>query len=398
MAMSSDTLQIVAAGPAQELYSLKEATSSLADEVLSLADAHDGGTSYAAEGGPEQPSHLHPPADRAQHGQGDTRLDISGLQRQLSERPAGEEGLSLDPAPSKMHLVQDLHQARSTDGFVEPADCSSSSSMHDGGEGQQRLDTQRSSSGRLLCTSVAQSAGRPQQWAPPCRPSMNSAAATANAAQVLETSSHAGQPQRPEGHACSSSIALQPGQGPHSRLVVETDRSSTSGSPDGPMAGQPSPYLAAAVPSSVEMAASSPQHQEAGFGDTSGAPSLALGLAPEHSSRQSRDQPPVGPTALSGAAAVPEQQQRYSTMLDALLQSLADVSASGTLMGPAEVLAAMDGDKSAVAALPTGWQSRQVAADDEDTMQPQAAAGETRVEHSEGQQRPPGEYQTGASH
>ena len=292
-----------------------------------------------------------------------------------------------------MHLVQELHQARSTDGFVEPADCSSSSSMRDGEEGQQWLNTQRSSSARLLCTSAARPVGRLQQQAPPRRPSMDSAAAVAGVAEVLET--NAGQPQRPEGHACSSNAALQPEQGPHSRLVVGPDRSSSSGIPDSPTtACQQDVCLAAAVPSSGKMSAYSSQHQEAGFGGISGAPNRALELAPEHSSRQSRDQPAVGLLAPSGPAAVPEQQQRYSIMLDALLQSLADASASGTLMGPAEVLAALDGDKSAIAALQTGWQSQQGTADDRDTMQPQAAAGEASVGHSEGQQWRPGEFST----
>ena len=379
-----------AAGPGQELYTLEEAASSLADEALSLADAVDGGTSHAAEAEQEQPSHLPAPTDPAQHGQADIHLEMSGVQRQLSGGAAGQEGMGLEPAPSKMHLVQELLQARSTDGFVEPADCSSSSSVHDAQEGQQQLEPQRSSSGRLPCTTAAQPVRRLQQPAPPLAPTMDSAAAVAGAAEMLDTGSNARQPQRPEGHACSSSIALQPAQGPHSRLVVGPDRSSSSGSPDSPTASQQSACLAAAVPG--EMAADSTQHQEAAFGGTIGALHLALELALRHSSRQSQDQPPMWLPAPSGAAVVPEQQQRYSTMLEALLQSLAGASESGTLMGPAEVLAALDGDKSAVPALQTGRQSQQVTADDRDyTMQAQAAAREPSVGHSEGQQWQPGD-------
>lgn len=303
----------------------------------------------------------------------------------------GQEGMDLEPAPSKMHLVQDLHQPRSTDGLVEPADCSSSSSVRNGEEGQQRLSTKRSSSGRLPCTSAARPVGRPHQRAPPRRPGMDSAAAAAGVAEVLETSSNVGQPQRPEGDACSSSIALQPEQGPHSRPVVGADKSSDSGSPDSPTASQQSACLAAAGPSPGEMAAYSSQHQEAGSGGTSRALNCAVELPLKHSSRQSSDQPPVGLPTPSGAAAVGEQQQRYSTMLEALLQSLAGASESGAPMGPAEVLAAMDVSKSAVAALQPGWQSQQATADDGDTMQPQAAAGEPS---SEGQRWRPSELIT----
>ena len=79
-------------------------------------------------------------------------------------------------------------------------------------------------------------------------------------------------------------------------------------------------------------------------------------------------------------------------MLDALLRSLAGASESGTLMGPAEALAAMDLDASAVAALQSGWQTQQVTGGDGDNMQPQAAAGESSEGHSEGQQWRPGEH------